>query len=432
MKTHTAMIRRSAPPLLVSLLLASGCDLSVENLGPVEDDILDDEGAHAAVVAGAEYNLSWALSMLAFFGADAAKELTQGGRIHPIKLTPNPGQLDIDEQLPNDAWNRSHRARWVAEDAVRRLRDEMPDFGSSPLAAEVLLYAGYANRQLGENMCEAVIDGGEIQPRDVHLETAEDYFSEAIDVASAANASELLTAARAGRASVRLYLGDDAGAVADASEVPEDFAYVASYDESPEAQRNWIHFISSNTPYRAQSVWGTWYEDYHAETGDPRVPWRTVEGTPTAEFTNIPYYQQQKYTSNTDPINLSSGREMVLVRAEVALRQGNWQEALALVNGLREGLEDEEGNPLMPWSAAGPTEAWTALKRERGIELWLEARRLGDLYRWVENDRPGEMESVEDRIRLCFPVAQSERQANPNVPLDHESPRNPRFTGTGG
>jgi starch-binding outer membrane protein, SusD/RagB family len=415
---------------IVLVMSLASCDLSVENLGPVEDAILNEEGAHSAVVAGAEYNVSWSLNMVRFFGADAAKELTQGGRIHPIKLPPNPGQLDIDEQLPDDTWNRSHRARWVAEDGVRRLKEQKSDFATSTLGAQILLYAGYANRQLGENMCEAVLDGGPVQPRTVHLEAAEAYFTEALTVASAANATALVNAARAGRASVRLHLGKDGEAAADAALVPIDFSFEARYGEAPEAQRNWIHFINSNTPYRAQSVWNTYYDDYFEQTGDPRVAWRTVPGTPTAEFTNVPYYEQRKYTSNTDPVNLSSGREMVLVRAEVALKAGNWQEALTLVNTLREGITNEDGQAIPLWTATNATEAWSALKRERGIELWLEGRRLGDLYRWVANSTPGEMESVQDRIRLCFPVGQSERQSNRNVGLTHESPTNPLFTGS--
>jgi len=399
-------------------------------LGPVEDEFLNDEGAFEAIAAGAEFNLSWSLNMLTFFGADAAKELTQGGRIHPIKLTPNPGQLDIDEQLPDDAWNRSHRARWVAEDAIRRLRELKTDFDTSELGARILLYAGYANRQLGENMCEAVLDGGDIQPRSTHLDAAEDYFTLALGAANAAGQDEYANAALAGRAAVRLFKGDDAGADADAALVPLDFAFQARYDEAPTDQRNWIHYISSNTPYRAQSAWNTSYEQYFTDTGDPRVAWRTDPDTPSAEFTDVPYYEQRKYAGNTAPVNLSSGREMVLIQAEVALKGGQWQQALDLINSLREGVSNEAGDPIPLWTATGETETWTALKRERGIELWLEGRRLGDLFRWVENSTPGDMESVEDRIRLCFPVAQSERQANPNVPLDHQSPTNPRFTGS--
>ncbi|MEX0912419.1 MAG: RagB/SusD family nutrient uptake outer membrane protein [Gemmatimonadota bacterium] len=409
----------------------AGCDLSVSNPGPVQDEFLDDTGAHPAVVAGAELNFIGGLNMVNFFGSEAAKEYTQGGRIHPTKLPPNPGQLDNDEQLPNNAWNDAHGARWIAEDAVRRLRETRDDFQSSELAAQALLLSGYANRLLGENMCEAVIDRSEVQPRSVHLERAEEFFTEAMTVASAAGRSDLANAAQAGRASVRLWLGENAGAAQDAAAVPRDFEYQAQFAPSPTGQNNWIHYISSNNPYRAHSVWNTFYEEYYLETGDPRVAWGTDPDQPTAEFENVPWYFQLKYPERTSPVNLSSGREVVLVRAEVLLRQGDWEQALDLINSLREGLvSDETGDPLPLWSASNATEAWTALKRERGIELWLETRRLGDLWRWVENDVPGAMEDVSDRIRLCFPVARSEIETNPSIPLDHESPTNPRFQGT--
>jgi hypothetical protein len=92
-------------------------------------------------------------------------------------------------------------------------------------------------------------------------------------------------------------------------------------------------------------------------------------------------------------------------------------------------VSDHDGSPIPLATATSLTEAWTALKRERAVELWLESRRLGDLWRWVEAGTPGEMEDVSDRIRLCFPVATSELQTNPNIPLDYESPRNPLFGG---
>jgi len=76
------------------------------------------------------------------------------------------------------------------------------------------------------------------------------------------------------------------------------------------------------------------------------------------------------------------------------------------------------------------TEAWTALKRERGIDLWLEARRLGDERRWVDAGTPGDMEDMSDRVRLCFPIGLGERRANPNVGPDHVDPKNPLYHGT--
>jgi hypothetical protein len=60
-------------------------------------------------------------------------------------------------------------------------------------------------------------------------------------------------------------------------------------------------------------------------------------------------------------------------------------------------------------------EAWTALKRERGIELWLEGRRLGDLRRWLAAGAPGEAEDMSGRD-TCFPIGTTELDTNPNVP----------------
>lgn len=411
----------------VALIGVAGCDLSVFNPGPVADELLNDTGAHAAIIGGVELNLIEALQMITFFGADAAKEFTQGGRIHPIKLPPNPGQLDLNEQLPDNAWEDSQQARWIAEDAVRRLTEYVATPESSRLVAEALLYSGYTNRILGENMCEAVIDGGPAEDRSTHFERAEEFFTRAISVANAAGASDVATAATAGRASVRLWLGDNAGAVADASAVPLSFEYQAEFAAAPTGQNNWIYYISSNRPYRAHSVWNTYYEDYYLNTGDPRTAWGTDPDTPTSEFTNVPWYFQMKYTSGDAPVNLSSGREMVLIRAEVALRQGNWQEALTLINSLRTGITSDNGGSLPLWTASNATEAWTALKRERGIELWFEGRRLGDLWRWVENGTPGAMEDVSDRIRLCFPIGLSELQTNENIPLDFQEPVNPLY-----
>jgi hypothetical protein len=58
--------------------------------------------------------------------------------------------------------------------------------------------------------------------------------------------------------------------------------------------------------------------------------------------------------------------------------------------------------------------AWTALKRERGIELWLEGRRLGDLRRWIEDGSPSTV--VELAGSTCFPIGRSELTTNPNLP----------------
>lgn len=415
---------------LVVLGASAACSLSVDNPDRVQDPLLNDPGAHPAVVAGASLALSEAINWVAFFGGNASKEFTEGGRIHPVKLPVDPGQLTV-QGIPDNAWNSAQVARWVAEDAVRRFRDVMgAQFASYDLGAKALLYAGYANRLLGENMCEAVINGGAPSDYKDYFRRAESALTEAIAVAGAAGDARVGTAATAARASVRLMLGDDAGADSDAARVPTDFVFQAVYAIENENYYNFLYWVNANQPYREISVSATFYEQYYDTTGDPRVRWRTDPKVPTAEFQYVPWLFPTKYTGRDSPIDLSTGREMRLVEAEIALRAGDLPTAMSKINGVRTTvISDSTGLPLAPWPATTITDGWTALKRERGIELWLEARRLGDERRWVESNTPGVMEDMSDRVRLCFPIGLGERRANPNVGPDHVDPKNPLYQG---
>src|SRR2546429_7267356 len=202
----------------------AACNLSVDNPDRVQHRLLTDPGAGAAGGAGASLALSEAIDWVAFFGGDASKEFTQGGRIHPVKLPVDPGQLSVDE-IPDNAWNSAQQARWVAEDAVRRFRDVMgAQFASYDLGAKALLYAGYANRLLGENMCEAVIDGGAPSDYKDHFRRAESALTEAIAVAGAAGDTAGRPPPTPPRAPGRLVLGDDARAAAAAPPRPPQFS----------------------------------------------------------------------------------------------------------------------------------------------------------------------------------------------------------------
>ena len=65
--------------------------------------------------------------------------------------------------------------------------------------------------------------------------------------------------------------------------------------------------------------------------------------------------------------------------------------ALVLINDLRERALTGLGN-LAP---ADMDEAWAFLKRERGIELWLEGRRLADFKHWRADNTPGALDPLE-------------------------------------
>jgi len=398
---------------LIGTSLAMGvgaCDARIIDPGPVSDESLDQALANAPIVNGMAKSLSRALGYISYTGAAISREVVASGSmaLFGITVKQRAGLLDPATNETNDHWQFAQQARWVAEDGVRRMRVTLGDkFATTALAAEALVYVGYSNRLLGENMCDGVIDGGPIEPRTVYFTRAEAAFTEALTVAVAANSAKLELAARAGRASVRVWLGNWPGAVADAKLVPSSFVHQAKYTAADLDQYNRIFWANSNQPYRAHSEVGTFYELYYLTTNDPRTPWKKNPAIPTGTQTNVPWYFQTKFDKRESPVNLASGHEMRLIVAESLLRSGDWEGALNAINQLR----SEVG--VIPWTATNSTEAWVALKRERGIELWLEGRRLGDLGRWITEKVPGDVEDMTGR-NTCFPIGQTEREANPN------------------
>jgi hypothetical protein len=394
-------------------LIVMACDLKVTNPGPVNATFLDDKAAFTAVVNGAGRNLADALNWTSYTGAAAAREIFPAGSTGSFGITPSEqnGKLNDDE---NDThWGLSQQARWTAENAVSRLKAGLgTGYANSTPAAQANIWAGYANRHLGENFCDGVIDGGPKQAYTVYLDRAEAAFTEALSVATAANNTTLATAAKAGRASVRLDKGDMTGAASDANGIANTFAYKMPYYTTDADQYNRIYWATANLPYRAHTVWNTFYETYYTATKDPRVAWGSDPKNPVGDAAvgnlgKVPWYFELKYNDKTSPINLSTGWEMRLIEAEAKLVAGDIPGSMTLLNTHRVALN------LAPWTATTATDAWTALKRERGIELWLEARRLGDFRRWAAASRPGTAEDMTGRD-LCFATGLGEKQTNPN------------------
>ncbi len=396
--------------VLITLTLSS-CDFTIVNPGPIEDEQLNSPETYPALINGMEKAFASAQNIIAYIGAAVAKEITAAGSVssYGISLAEREGNLSSSEEHVNGSWNASQQARWVAEDGVRRMREQLGnEFSSNKFSAEGLIRIGYANRLLGDNMCKSVIDGGSAGNNSVYFERSEEFFTEAISILNNLNDNNLLLAAYAGRASVRVFLNDWAGAVSDANEVPTDYVFAAERSSIKSTEYNHFYWANANQPYRAYSVVDTYYEDYYTNFNDPRVSWDTDPDLPFGDGGKVEWLFQTKYDSRESSMNLSTGHEMVLIRAEAELRENKWQDALALINSIRQ----EVGVTL--WQASNEEETWTHLKRERGIELWMEARRLGDLRRWTEDNTPGIMEDMTNRD-LCFSIGIDEIEANKNI-----------------
>src|SRR5690606_10282056 len=198
--------------------------------------------------------------------------------------------------------------------------------------------------------------GGAAEPYTAALARAEQHFTDAL--ANAANDTHRWSA-RAGRAQVRLWLENWAGAAEDAGEVPTDFVLTVDADGADVDSRNHIYWSNANLPYRQFTMHHTYYYDYYLDTHDPRVAWREYDDFPLANASlqgypggQVPWSQSQKYNNVDADYRMASGREMRLIEAEVLLRAGDWEAAMDLVNGVRTAvLADDTGDPLEPWPA---------------------------------------------------------------------------------
>ena len=121
MKTH-----RTFGLALVLLVGAASCDTEVTNPGPVQDDFLQGEagrGGMGALVSGSGRALGSAMNWLSYTGAAVAREIHPSGSTGSFGITQRwqNGELNADDGDLDVHWEQAQRARWVAEETVRRL-----------------------------------------------------------------------------------------------------------------------------------------------------------------------------------------------------------------------------------------------------------------------------------------------------------------------
>ena len=413
----------SAVAALSLALLLTGCgDLfTVTNPGQLQDDDLNNQEGLTALVVGLHYDFSQATDNMAFDISRLSDEMAGSGSYFST------GRLRrgiVDREDANGAWNTAQQARWVAEDAIRRLQEVAgEDFGNNQdLAAEAYLHAGLANRMLGEDFCQVAFDGGAAQPNSAAFERALGHLQNAIQYGQQAGESDIVTAARAGLAQVHVGLGNWSDAVAAAEQVPTDFVFNATQDGSDLPNETWVetHDRHEMSAYNtlAGATGGT----------DPRAPWTdcTVDGAPCTNPRGAdgetPHYRQEKFPSDDSDIAAAKGAEMRLIQAENQIRNGTVDSAVALMNAARSyyGVDPMDPDTITdsaPSSFDINNQAWSILDDERHLTLWLEGRRLHDLRRWNHpflNGGSIVYPGISERAS-CYPISQNECDVNDNI-----------------
>jgi hypothetical protein len=443
--------RRALPGglVLASGLVLGACDLNVSNPGMIEGSDLDDPKALSALVAGVTRDYAYAAIQpggggLLNAGAMLTDELVHNGTWVGLRGLSD-GMSKDDWVEAQSRWAEASQARWVAEQGIERISGFSGQEGADEDAiqealATVNMWGGHANRLLGDSFCNAVIDGGPLEEHTVYYTRAVERFTDAIALAEQTGQEDVQLTALGGRAFVRMMQGDWAGAVADAGKIPTDFVFEQVHTESNGVSNRfyWWGFRRNET-----TVWGTPFEAWGLNksdpnsTGDPRVTFDVAMEDGEVVLggdDHRPFYRQLKYGSYGDDIAVVKGTEMRLIEAEAALVQsGEFATVESKINEVRtfHDLPTIEINSV--------EEAWAALQKERGLELWLEGRRLPDFRRWAQNPgyvvtsvvreeaagQPASADPVRNALDtqvmteigdMCLMVSKEERDSNPNIP----------------
>ena len=395
-------------------VLLSGCDLfDVVNPGPIIDEALNEEAAGKTVLIGVAADVEVSVDAMAWLGGPASTDL-DADATQPWLQDAGEGRLTVINA--ESSWNPMQLARWGAAAGIARLSETQSDAGTNQYLTAAYIWAGWANRILGDNACIAVFGGedkdgdgttesGEVQDRDQHYVRAIERFETALSRAQSGGHDSIAMASRAGMAQANLMLGNYSQAQSLAAQIPDDFMWAARRSSNTNREINSVYqFTHEGT--KQITVWGMYNDSIGPET-DPRVPWRDMNQTSGGGVK--PFYRQLKYTDRGDDFPLAKGHEMRLIEAEVMLRMGDREGAIAKINYVRERV----GVP--PVSAATDDEAWLALDRERNFELWLEARRLKDNQRFSREGLSSWAVAFMQGRHDCFPPSLAECSANENV-----------------
>ena len=312
-------------------------------------------------------------------------------------------------------------ARQTSETALNYLKSwtDAQVANRTKLIAYTAAYNGYSYLLLGEGFCtlafssinpdRTIAYGGEVA-RDSAFKLAIARFTESITAAQAvtnpsAAVTDSLRLAYLGRARARLDLGDYAGAMADAQQIPAGYVRNATYSTAVDRRNNLV--FSDNSSTNTSSSVG---DPYRSMTGDPRVP--VTQGSSTSA-TGIRHWYQTKYTTLSTPIPFAKYQEAQLIIAEAQIRAGNLPAALPILNA-----ERARGNQGV---FTGTTQAQylAELIDQRRRELFLEGQHLEDIIRFGIAVQPAAGTPYHFGgtygNQICFPLPAAERLNNPLI-----------------
>jgi hypothetical protein len=427
----------------VSVAAMSACSdfLVAENPGAVEEPDVNNI-AYVNLLANAPiFGFQASYDDLTWWNGQLTDEIVNNNAGNPFA---EEGQIDRRElyadmtYIPAFIYSPMQRARYLAEDAARRMETLMPDSAASDLrVARAYAFAGYSYIALGESFCVTPIDLGVPKDPEAMFTDAVAHFNKAITIATAwktkvqgrtplvasavAGADSVINLARVGAARASLGKNDKTAAAAFASLVPANFEYNLWYGSANSSE--W-HRTYNRVGAGATNGWMR-FTPFEAMVTDPRIP-RILPTTSTAR-SGVPLspLMYTTYNGQTGSAGgpfapemghkVATGLEARYIVAEVA---GPTAATLAFVN------ERRAVGQQAPVTLTGDA-LMAELRDQRARDFYLAGQRLGDLRRYLRYQNinlfpsgpyPGSTTGqVYDTSITCWPLPTVEINANPNI-----------------
>jgi hypothetical protein len=306
-------------------------------------------------------------------------------------------------------------ARWEADQSVSSLNGwtdaQVPN--RQTLLAQASLYAGFSYASLGMAMCQAAFDLGPLVDQKGMFALAEKRFTDAITAAQAAGQASVLNAAYVGRARVRLFQHNAAGAIADAQLVPKGFVFNAAMDATNSRRFNHVfNAISTSgsaTVEPATRALTTENGEVDPRSGTTKLTTKPADGT-SLEFIPTKYNSATLTAGEALPQPIARYEEAQLILAEA---QGG-AAAVGVINAMRAAVS------LKPY--AGPVDAASVtslIVGERQRVLFVEGFRAFDVERFNQPLTPASGTAYRFGgvygHTVCLPLPDIERANNPNI-----------------
>jgi starch-binding outer membrane protein, SusD/RagB family len=374
---NSKMFSRAAAALALVIALPA-CDdfLTVKDPTVIQTDALDPVADAPVLANSAVQNAATAYGWLAMYSGwvsgeiDVAETFPTRNEFGRRDIAPSNGSLNADVWVPLSL---------AAASSYLVLGKDLPNPTTNENYLKAHFALAWAYVFMAEAFCQGTVLSGSPLTTNAMLDSAIAHFTSVMDIRTAAGAgasaimANMADASRVGRARAHLQHGNGAAATADANSVPAAFNYNFEYFDDLSfrnrlGNRMW-QFTADRGSIAIAPAW---------RVTDPRVPQRVAPSNLLPQDANytvdrgMAYVIQNKFPTFATPIRLASKIEADYIVAEVAgtAAQLNHIQARRAANS----------QPAY----GGATDAASVLaefETQRGLEFFLENKRLGDLRR---------------------------------------------------